>query len=358
MNVSRGLAAACLIALLSVSPVKISAANGPYDAIHINELLAHSHADAPDWIELYNPGIEPLDIGLWYLSDDPNTLSKYRIAEGTVIEPNGYAVFYEDLHFGNHFDPGVNDPFALSENGEALYLSCSDGTDIVVATSVEFGASETAVSFGRHVKSTGAGDFVLMSEHTPGWANALPLVGPIVINEIMYRPAADDDAEYVELLNIGGESVTLLDANTGEPWRFTDSTGIAFSFPIDVPVTIEPGEYLVLARDAQLVRNIYGVPAAAAVLEWESGKLSNAGETVTLLKPGDMDAAGRRCWIERDRISYSDGSHGEGMPDGIDSWPPAADGTGLSLSRRFFALYGDDPNNWQAAIPTPGRIND
>jgi hypothetical protein len=46
-----------------------------------------------------------------------------KIAAGTTIEPNGYLVLYEDLSFGNENDPGCYEPFALSENGERLYLA-------------------------------------------------------------------------------------------------------------------------------------------------------------------------------------------------------------------------------------------
>jgi hypothetical protein len=38
-------------------------------------------------------------------------------------------------------------------------------------------------------------------------------------------------------------------------------------------------------------------------------------------------------------------------------WPPGADGGGPSLQRRDSAGYGDDPINWYAANPTPGRPN-
>jgi hypothetical protein len=36
-------------------------------------------------------------------------------------------------------------------------------------------------------------------------------------------------------------------------------------------------------------------------------------------------------------------------------WPPAADGSGASLQRLRPHHYGDDPINWTAAPPTPGR---
>ena len=327
--------------------------------IVINELLAHSHDVAPDWIELYNLSSLRVDLSGWTLSDAEDDLSKYRIPDGTAIEPNGYVVFYEDEHFGNPLDPNALSPFGLSENGEALYLhSAADSAFPDYLVSQTFGASETSVPFGRYRKSTGIYDFVFMSEPTPGAPNAYPLVGPIVINEIMYRPAGDDDAEYVELLNVSDGSVTLFDFASYEPWRFTDGSGIDFAFPSNVPVTLEPGQHLLLVRDLSEVQQAFNLPANAMILSWDSGKLSNSGERLQLLKPGDVDELGNRYWIEVDRVDYSDGAHGEDLEDGLDLWPPEADGLGFSLNRLSARRYGNDPANWQATIPTPGSAND
>lgn len=327
--------------------------------IVINELLAHSHDVAPDWIELHNVSSIPIDIGGWFLSDDERDLYKYRIEDGTVIEPNGYAVFYEDTQFGNPYDPGTQSPFALSENGEMLCLySDTDERFPQCFLQERFGASDTSISFGRHLTSTGAYVFVLMSESTPGQANAYPLVGPVVINEIMYHPPGNADAEYVELLNITREPITLFDFRSLLPWRFTDDSGIDFAFSSDNPVTLQGGEHLLLVRDEALIRRSFNIATNVRILEWGSGRLANSGETIRLLKPGDVDDAGTRYWVEVDRITYSDGSHPESFEDGIDRWPFEADGQGLSLNRLFPSRYGNDPGNWQATIITPGSAND
>ena len=327
--------------------------------IVINEILAHAHAEASDWIELYNVSSIPVDVGGWFLSDTAGDLFRYQIPAGTTVDPCGYLVLYETIHFASPFDPGVSTPFAFSENGDAAYLYSGDDPNFPDCVVSElFGASETSYSFGRHFGSTGACDFVTMSELTPGKANAYPLVGPVVIDEIMYHPAADGDAEYVELLNISNAPVVLFDYASGEPWRLIDDSGIDFRFPTDVPVLISSGEHVLLVRDLAAVRQCYNVPAGAIVFDWGSGKLANQGETLRLLKPGDVDDRGVRYWIEVDRISYSDGSHGDGFPGGIDPWPPAADGDGPSLNRLFPSRYGNDPNNWHATIPTPGSVND
>jgi hypothetical protein len=326
--------------------------------IVINELLAHAHAEASDWIELHNTGTVPVHIGGWFLSDNKNDLKRYEIAMGTTIGPHGYMVFYETTHFGNPLDPRTRKPFAFTENGEAAYLY--SGEDKVFPNYLieqPFGASETGYSFGRYLTSLGTYDFVTMSKPTPGEANAYPRVGPLVINEVMYRPAGNADAEYMEILNISGGPVTLFDFVAMEPWRLMDDSGIDLWFPADPPVTLRAGEAILLIRSPTAMRQ-YSVPAGVRVFAWGPGKLDNAGGKLQLLKPGDVDEWGMRYWIEVDHVDYSDGSHGQRFPHGIDPWPIQADGFGFSLNRLIASRYGNDPNNWQAAIPTPGSAGD
>jgi hypothetical protein len=331
--------------------------------IVINEIMAHSHAAGDDWIELHNTTNKTISIAGWLLSDDENNLSKYRIAQGTVIGPYGYKVFYEHEHFNNLSDAGCMVPFALSENGETLYLqSASGGILTGYSESEKFDASKTGVSMGRYLKSTGTYNFVFLETPTPGSANSYPLVGPVVINEIMYHPDGVDDAEYVELLNISSGPVTLYDSNENvmEAWRFTDdpdNPGIDFRFPTDSPVTLNAGEYLLLVKDSTLFSSKYTAPAGVQIFSWGSGQLDNAGEKVQLSKPGDLDSQGTRYWIRVDRVVYSDGGHSGGESGAIDPWPADADGLGKSLSRINADRYGNDPNNWQAANPTPGGAN-
>jgi hypothetical protein len=326
--------------------------------IVINEVLAHAHAEASDWIELHNVSSALVHVGGWLLSDSRNDLMKYEIAAGTIIEPHGYLVLYETLHFANPFDPGVRKPFAFTENGETVYLS-SDNDVVFPGYVIEqsFGASETSYSFGRYRTSRGTYDFVTMSVPTPGAANTYPRVGPVVIEEIMYHPETDADAEYVELLNISTEAVTLFDFLMMLPWRLTDDTGVSVRLPVDPPVTLQPGEPLLLIRDAAAMRS-YNVPAGVQTLPWGSGRLDNGGGRLRLLKPGDVDALGTRYWIAVDTVSYSDGSHEQRFSDGIDPWPVEADGSGSSLTRLAPARYGNDPNNWHAALHTPGSVHD
>jgi len=331
-------------------------------AIVINEVLAHSHAWAPDWIELYNTTDTSIDIGGWLLSDSNDNFFKYEIANGTTIGPNRYFVLYEDVNFSNVSDPGCHEPFALSENGERLYVSSSYNGELTgYRVTEDFGASQTGVSFGRYYKaSTNNYNFVAMDEVTPGSANAYPKVGPIVISEIMYNPDwpqdgsyANGEYEYIELHNISAEPVTLFNYDELEPWKFTD--GIEFTFGADVPVTIPAGGYILVVKKPAAFSWRYPAVPAGIIFGPYDGRLNNAGESLELGMPGDVDNDGVRQYIRVDRVNYSDGSHPENCPGGIDLWPVEADGNGMALTRKVLTDYGNDPENWIAAVPSPGE---
>jgi hypothetical protein len=331
-------------------------------AIVINEVLAHAHAEASDWIELYNTTGTAIDIGGWFLSDDKNALFKYEIAAGTTIGPYDYLVFYEDLHFGNANDAGSYISFALSEDGDQLYLSSAENGILTGYRAEEdFGASQAGVSFGRYYKTgTGNYNFVAMGQNTPGSVNAYPKVGPIVISEVMYNPDwpdaspyPNDQYEYIELKNISAEPVTLYDYQTSGPWKFID--GIEFAFPADVPATISAGGCLLVVKNpAAFTWRYPGIPAEI-ILGTYDGSLSNSGERLELNMPGDIDIENMRHYIRIDRVNYSDGSHPENCPGGVDLWPVETDGNGASLTRKVVTDYGNDPDNWIAAPPSPGQ---
>jgi len=339
-------------AFVDGSPGSDDSANthNPGDIV-INEVLAHSDVYPNDWIELHNTTDANIDIGGWFLSDSDFNLIKYEIAPSTTIDANDYIVFTEDDHFGSYF--------ALSENGETVYLSSAidaNGNMTGYREKEDFGASENGVAFGRHRKSTGTYNFVAMSLNTPGASyegapNAYPKVGPVAINEIMYNPLSGDQlAEYVELYNITGADVNLC-GDPNKPWKFTD--GIDFSFPADA--NIPAYGYLLVVKDTATFTSEYGsMPSGVEVFGPYGGQLSNGGEKVEIGMPGDVDQYGTPYYIRIDRVNYSDGFHPQDCPAGPDPWPTEPDGNGLSLTRIDPNLYGNDPNNWQADSPSPG----
>ncbi|MGA2093299.1 MAG: hypothetical protein ABSH16_07845, partial [Sedimentisphaerales bacterium] len=159
---------------------------------------------------------------------------------------------------------------------------------------------------------------------------------------------ANDEYEFIELRNTSGSAVTLYDSVENVPWKFTD--GINYTFP--GIVTIPDGNRIIVAKNPTAFSWRYPSVSTSIIYGPYSGWLANEGEQLELGKPGDIDGLGQRQYIRVERINYSDGWHPGDDPN--DPWPTGADGLGKSLKRTNESLYGNDPNNWTAAAPTPG----
>jgi hypothetical protein len=211
----------------------------------------------------------------------------------------------------------------------------------------DFGPSLEGESIGLYYKpSSDAFNFVAMSAPTPGSANSGARNGPIVISEIMYHPSSDGDAEYLELLNISNAPVTLYDPLKGKAWRISE--GITYEFPTSPPLTLAPGERVVLTKNIDSFTMVFGaaVPVGTKVLEWTTGGLSNGGETLQLDRPGAVDALNVQQYVRQDRVNYS----------GLIPWPSSPDGSGPSLTKLSEKDYGNDFINWSAAAASPGAM--
>ncbi|MHC5075364.1 MAG: hypothetical protein ACYTFM_02900, partial [Planctomycetota bacterium] len=104
-------------------------------------------------------------------------------------------------------------------------------------------------------------------------------------------------------------------------WLFTDENeGIKFYFPTSV--TIAPGGRILLVKNLAAFTAEYGTPSVPT-FEWLEGRLSNAGEKINLLKPGEPELDGFVPYYRVDRVNYSDGYHHENFRelDFNDPWP-------------------------------------
>ncbi len=352
----------------------------PLESVVINEVLTHSDPPLEDAIELYNPGAFFVDVSGWYLSDRKNDPKRFRIPDGTVLPPGGFVVVYEN-QFNADFT-GRPPYFALSSaEGEELYLhpADADGNLTGYRASAKFGAAENGVSIGRYETSVDV-DFTALSQRTfgvdnpadvqefrlgTGLPNAYPLVGPVVINEIMYHPpdlGTNDNVadEFIELHNISAAAVPLYDPNyPTNTWRLRDA--VDFNFPPNTTLAAN-GFLLVVSFDPQTnaaalaaFRSRYSLSTSVPILGPYDGKLANDNENIELYKPDAPVAAGDDLgivpYILAGKVKYFDHA----------PWPSAADGNtngvGASLQRRNGNEYGNDPVNWLAGVPTPGAAN-
>jgi uncharacterized repeat protein (TIGR02543 family) len=316
------------------------------ETVVINELLANSETGV-DWIELYNRTQSPVDIGGWFLSDDGADRLKYRIPAGTVLPPGGFATFYEDLHFGAaSIDTNKVTAFALSDLGETVHLSSAVNDVLTDYRSKEdFGATAPGETLGTYYKpSENAYNFIAMAVPTPNATNSAPRVGPVVISEIMYNPPGGGDAdEYFELVNVSASPVTLYDEVKQKPWRVTD--GVDYDFPASPPVTLAPGQRMLLARNLTALGNSnITIPPEVQRAQWVAGTLDNGGEILQIAKPGGVDAFNVTQYIRVDRVNYDDAA----------PWVTTPDGTGPALAKIDENAYGNDAANWRASYASAG----
>ncbi|UTW65953.1 CotH kinase family protein [bacterium SCSIO 12643] len=140
--------------------------------ITINEIQAWNTATVfdedfkyADWIELYNPNDEDIDITNYYLTDNKDKLRKYWIGPNkTVIKAKEFMVFWADGNTGkgqNHTN------FKLSKDGEMVALVAPNG--VTVVDSISFGVQKENYSFGR--LSDGNDPWVEFEYPTPFYSN-------------------------------------------------------------------------------------------------------------------------------------------------------------------------------------------
>ena len=297
----------------------------PSARVVINEVLANSDsATGADQIELYNPGSIAVDLSNVYLSDDEADLLKYRIPDGVVLQPGDFLTVSE-REFG----------FGLSSSGETIYVTAAtdDAVPIPVRVldAVNCGAIEPEVTFGRF--PDGSDSFAFLSSATFGNPNARPAINGIVINEIMYHHATQDERyEYIELYNRGHQTVSLAG------WALTD--GIAYTF--DAGAEIPPNSYIVVAKDPNFIAGVYdNLNIGSNLAGPYTGGLDDHSERIRLSYPykdvdplsGDVEV----LMITADEVTYYDGGR----------WPGWADGQGASLELRDPDGDNDSPDAWK-----------
>ncbi|MEC8380505.1 MAG: lamin tail domain-containing protein [Myxococcota bacterium] len=255
--------------------------------IKINEFLANpdseeSSEDATnEWVELYNSGSSDINLLGWALQWGTSSYSnQFTIEEEYWIPAGGHIVIggesvaeadivvsaENDLSLGAassnadslrllHCGPGVSDTVIYGPSNEDGTADNTDewiDDDGMIAESIApkavAGSSHARREDGLDSDDSGA-DFVIAQQSTPGSAN--PEIRcetgqfTIKINEIYPNPDGSDSGyEWVEIINVGSESVRLDDweLQTGE-----SSWNSKLFFPPESE--IGPGEIWLIGED-------------------------------------------------------------------------------------------------------------
>lgn len=282
--------------------------------IQINEIFANGSATQPDWVEVYNPTEEALDLSGFFLSDDADHLDRYTLPPGSIVAAGGFLTLSAD-----DFD------FGLSSMGEAVFLT--EPNREFVAAAYGFGPHPVGYSVARW--PDGAADWFFSSTPSQGAANVVSPVSPVRINEIHYNSVEGQALEFVELKNATSSPVAL------GGWSFR---GIRQKLSADLEL---PGNgLLVVADDVSEALDFYQLDPSMIAGNY-SGSLSNSGERIALLNADD---------VVMDWVRYSD----------TPPWPVTADGLGASLERACRSELWSSPGDWVASpigSPSPGQEN-
>ncbi len=164
--------------LLTSVVVMLAAIGMQAQTLYINEFMASNQStitdefgEFDDWVEIYNPGTSPIDIGGMYMTDDTTETNLWQIpttnASLTTIPAGGYLLVW----FDKDTDQGeLHINAKLGSSGEDIGLYASDGTTMIDAYT--FGQQLTDVSEGRD--PDGGPSWVLYGVPTPGATNDTP----------------------------------------------------------------------------------------------------------------------------------------------------------------------------------------
>ncbi len=151
-----------------------------YDKLYINEVCAANkqYVDEfrqdEDWIEIYNDGNEPVDLGGMYLSDKRKTLDRFMIPTGnpakTTIPAKGYLVFWADADSSDQGPLHTN--FELAKDKEqTISLSRKVNGTITVIDSIRYKPHTDGESYSRFSYSSN-GSWAITSRPTYAKKNA------------------------------------------------------------------------------------------------------------------------------------------------------------------------------------------
>ena len=210
----------------------LPAALGDPAALKINEWMADP-ATGDDWLELYNPSLQPVDLSGLCLSDDPGNRALSPIPALSFIGAGGdaYRRFIAD---GDQLKGADHTRFRLEATGESLALYTGQGR---VVDSLSFGFQPWNVAQGRFPDGTAA--FASFPDSpSPAESNYLPLTN-LVINELLSHtdPPLED---AVEVHNLSDDAVNL------GGWFLSNTARDLRKYPLPDPTVVPAHGYAVL----------------------------------------------------------------------------------------------------------------
>ncbi len=174
-----------------------------------NQSVTNSDGSVSDWVEIYNPAPNSVDLSDMSLSDDLLTPRRWVFPSGVTMPSGTYLL----IKFDNTNAPSLtnvpflNTGFGLDADGDQLFLFDAPASGGALVSSVTFGVQPPDFSIGR-VPNGGAN--WALNIPTPGAPNIASSLGNpafLRVNEWMASPASGND--WFEIYNPDGQPVNL-----------------------------------------------------------------------------------------------------------------------------------------------------
>ncbi|MHC4693994.1 MAG: lamin tail domain-containing protein, partial [Planctomycetota bacterium] len=139
--------------------------------------LLDGNGDSSDWIEIYNPSGDTVQLDGWYLTDNDSNLTKWQFPDGLQVKPGEFLIVfaskktYEENPYNYPYLDSLDyyhTNFELNQQGDYLALVAPDGVAIVHEYGQEYPDQLTDVSYGlTQYASTLVSAGAMASYHVP-----------------------------------------------------------------------------------------------------------------------------------------------------------------------------------------------
>jgi hypothetical protein len=219
------------------------------DRFEISEFMAMNvnglddeDRDEEDWIEIHNAGASTASLEGWFLTDDPEDLTKWEFP-AVALEPDGYLVVFASGK--NRRDPAheLHTNFKLSASGEYLGLVRPDKVTVAAAFSPAFPIQAPDVSYGLSGATT---EEVLLAPQAP--ARAM-----VPLNDVLEPPPGTDTLRPWTLEDC--DDSAWLTGTTGVGFGYSGEIGLDVSVMRNVNETVYVRVPFVVA-DPSVIRGL------------------------------------------------------------------------------------------------------
>lgn len=275
--------------------------------------LEDADGETPDWIEITNPGPTQVNLGGWYLTDDPAALTKWQFPSPVVVPAGTGLVVFASSKDRRVAGAELHTNFKLDPDGESILLVKPDG--LTIASSIlNYPPQSENVSFGT-------GRLLNITPSVAAGAAAKVLIPSATVADWTARTGFDDSAWMPATTGVGFDQGNGLNGNgplgywnfnsNAVPSQAADATGRGLTGTITAATySADAGGHSGQAGDRALnftgtgVVNIAGAGTGAfdaitasnkvAISTWIYGAVSQPAGTFLFFAGSNADGSGIR----------------------------------------------------------------